>query len=221
MNTSTALVGSSGSGKTTVAALLLGLYPCRPGLLSIAGHSIGTLHTPTLRSLIILVPQEPTLFATTVAKNITYGLSESSPLTAPVNIYAAAARAGIHDFILSLPYGYHTEVGEGGIGLSGGQVQRLGIASALVRKPKVLILDEPTSSLDAESAKGIRGCIRELVKAGTTVLVITHSVEMMRSCETVVVMAGGKVVEKGTWEGLMKRKAGDLKRLIGSEGMMG
>ena len=100
-------------------------------------------------------------------------------------------------------------------------MQRLGIARALVRKPKVLIMDEPTSSLDAESAKGIRDCIKELVRARTTVLVITHSMEMMRGCENVVVMAAGKVVEQGTWRGLMQRVGGDVRKLIGGEGMMG
>lgn len=222
-NTSTAIVGSSGSGKSTIASLLLGLYPPSPlsytdlsfPTLTINGRDIRSLHMPTLRSLIAIVPQSPALFPTTIAANITYGLPETSPLVSASNIRAAAQAAGIDDFIASLPDGYHTRIGDGCAGLSGGQAQRLVIARALVRKPQLLVLDEPTSSLDSESAEVVRRTVRGLVeKKGMTVLVITHAREMIAVCERVVVVEKGGVVEEGGFDELMGR-VGALRRLLG------
>ena len=106
-------------------------------------------------------------------------------------------------------------MGDGGIGLSGGQVQRLGIARALVRKPQLLLMDEPTSALDAEAAEGIRQLVAELVREGCTVVVVTHSWEMMRACGNVVVLEAGKVVEMGMYTELVGKKEGRLRALIG------
>jgi ATP-binding cassette subfamily B (MDR/TAP) protein 1 len=172
----TAIVGSSGSGKSTIASLLLKLYqPANNPFtsspttsLSISGTNINSLHTTSLRSRMAIVSQTPTVFPGTIATNIAYGLSPSSPLAGIANIRAAAAAAGISEFIESLPNGYQTLIGDGGTVLSGGQAQRLAIARALVRNPDVLILDEATSALDVVSAGVIRDTIRKLVR-GTEV----------------------------------------------------
>ncbi|MCJ1438272.1 hypothetical protein MMC27_007660 [Xylographa pallens] len=211
---STALVGPSGSGKSTLAALLLRLYLSAPGTLTTGTIDISTLSLPSWRALCALVPQTPTLFPASIADNITYGLLASSPLASLASVQHAAARAGIHTFIVSLPRGYDTPIGDGGIGLSGGQVQRLGIARALVRKPLLLLMDEPTSALDAEAAESIRRLVEELVREGCTVVVVTHSWEMMRACRSVVVLEAGRVVERGMYTELM-RSEGRLRALMG------
>jgi ATP-binding cassette subfamily B (MDR/TAP) protein 1 len=233
----TAIVGSSGSGKSTIAALLLGLYP--PNLppsnlptssgnstLFFAGVPLSNLHLPSLRSQISYVAQNPVLFPLTVGANISYGLrSPNSPssLASQSNIQKAAHEAGIHEFIISLPQGYETIVGDGGMTLSGGQAQRVAIARALCRRPRVLVLDEATSALDGESARVIRDTIKKLAgrAAGTsrmrsssnggqrgdgmTVIAITHSVEMMRCLRNIVVLENGRVVEEGLFDELVTR----------------
>ena len=215
--TTTALVGASGCGKSTIANLLLALHPPDSGTLTINRVPIRHLHIPTLRSLIAIVPQQPTLFAATVAANIAYGLPESSPLTSLASVRAAATAAGINEFILSLPHGYGTLIGDGGTGLSGGQTQRVAIARALVREPKLLILDEATSGLDAQSARGVRDTVRRLEGRGVGVLVITHDRAMMEGCREVVVLERGRVVERGGFRELVAR-GGELTRLLGGVG---
>lgn len=212
--TTTALVGASGSGKSTIASLLLGLYPPSSGTIKINDIPISSLHTPTLRSLIALVPQQPTLFPTTIAQNIAYALPEGSPLASFGNIKAAAVAAGIDPFIKTLSAGYATLVGDGGTQLSGGQAQRIAIARAIVRRPRLLVLDEATSGLDGESARGVRGAIKAMARGGVGVLAITHDREMMRACGEVVVLRGGAVCERGSYEGLRWR-GGELTRLLG------
>ncbi|RDW73324.1 hypothetical protein BP6252_07231 [Coleophoma cylindrospora] len=220
----TAIVGSSGSGKSTLASILLGLYPPdqSPGQrhnnsLRLAGTPISDCNIASLRTQIAIVSQTPTIFPATVAQNITYGLAEGSPLASSSNITKAAAQAGIHDYITSLPSGYLTLIGEGGQGLSGGQAQRIAIARALIRRPKLLILDEATSALDVESAEVIRNTIRSLVKVdGMSILIITHNVEMMRIAGHIVVLDHGKVVDQGGFEEL-KEHGGAFTRLIGKK----
>ncbi|KAL2013350.1 hypothetical protein VTN00DRAFT_875 [Thermoascus crustaceus] len=225
-NTCTAIVGRSGSGKSTIASLLLSLYeaphpPSKDGTaaLSLGGIDIRHLHTSTLRSLISIVPQQPTLFPDTISANISYGLDPSSPLNTLENIHAAAQAAGIHEFIESLPWGYATVVGDGGdgIGLSGGQAQRVVIARALVRRPRILILDEATSSLDRESTEVIRQTVRRLVADGKrrlTVIIITHAKEMMEIADNIVVVDQGRVVEGGPYRVLAKRPGGKLGQML-------
>lgn len=218
----TAIVGTSGSGKSTIASLLLGLYPpstkpkpetastslVDPPSLTISGHDIRTLHLPTLRGMISIVLQTPTLFSTSVRTNITYGLTLDSPLVSQANVEHAARGAGIHDFIVSLPQGYETVIGDGGLGVSGGQAQRIVIARAMCRRPKILILDEATSALDGESALVVRQSVLELLKTvvGLTVIIITHAKDMMQCADKVVVLERGTVAEEGGFRELVARK---------------
>ena len=240
-----AIVGASGSGKSTIASLLLKLYPTtvhqssdRPDI-TISGQDIKRLHTRALRSHMAIVSQAPVLFPGTIMENITYGLSPSSPYTTPDNIQAAAKAAGIEDFINGLPSGYQTVIGEGGIGVSGGQAQRIAIARALARRPDVLILDEATSALDVESAGVVRDTIHRLVLGtrgssegdkevesdfaapGMTVIIITHAREMMAIADHIVMLDSGKVVEEGSFDEL-RRKRGPFARLLrGGDGPNG
>ncbi|OQU95995.1 hypothetical protein CLAIMM_02139 [Cladophialophora immunda] len=218
----TAIVGASGSGKSTIASLLLGLYPPTadhlalspsnpnegPASLTLTGRDIRTLDVSSLRSLIAAVPQIPVLLPTTVRENIVYGLPPDSPWTSATRIDSAARAAGIHEFIQSLPQGYATVIGEGGLGVSGGQAQRIVIARALIRDPKVLILDEATSALDRDSAASIRQSIARLSrekKGKLTVIVVTHAREMMEVADHVVVMEEGRAVEQGPFTELVER----------------
>lgn len=236
----TVIVGTSGSGKSTIAALLLKLYPTdhqpskRKPDISISNHDIKGLHTFTLRSRMAIVSQTPVIFPGTIAENITYGLSPSSPFTTTEGIQAAAAAAGVGEFIDSLPQGYRTVVGDGGTGLSGGQAQRIAIARAIVRKPDILILDEATSALDVESAGIIRDTVQRLVKESKeegvqdvgpsgfsqrgqrkhmTVIIITHAREMMAIAEKIVMLEKGRVVDEGSFEDL-RRKRGPFASLL-------
>lgn len=217
----TAVVGRSGSGKSTIASLLLSLYEAPlPHIgdpsISLGGIDIRRLHTPTLRSTISIVSQHPTIFPGTVHANITYGLEETSPHCSMHSINTAARAAGIDDFISSLPRGYYTAVGEGGIGLSGGQAQRIVIARALVRQPQILVLDEATSSLDPSSAELIRQTVQELVavRRELTVIIITHAKEMMEIADNIVVLEQGSVVEEGPFRVLAGRTRGKLRMLL-------
>lgn len=227
--TTTALVGGSGSGKSTIANLMLDLYStatvpnAKLGDLTFGGRDVKHIYTPSLRAMIVPVSQTPTLFASTVSENIAYGLPIGHPCNTPASIASAARQAGVHDFILSLPQGYDTLIGDGGLSLSGGQSQRIAIARALVRKPSVLILDEATSALDVESSNLIRHTIKSLVDNhdddrshdSMTVVIITHHKDMMEIAERVVVLDQGEIVEEGAFDELMAKKRGALANLLG------
>ncbi|KAL7927093.1 P-loop containing nucleoside triphosphate hydrolase protein [Trichoderma austrokoningii] len=212
--TCTGIVGSSGSGKSTIISLLMGLY--RPSdatrSLTFAGVPLSKLDMQHLRSTMAYVSQRPHLFPATVMDNIVYGLAEDSCFRDSLNVQAATKAAGIHDFIVSLPQGYTTLIGDGGIALSGGQEQRLSIARALVRHPRLLILDEPTSALDAESTSMIRETICSLTErarqkeSGMAIVMVTHTPEMMKICDSIVMIDGGVKVEEGSFDELMEAK---------------
>jgi ATP-binding cassette, subfamily B (MDR/TAP), member 1 len=213
-----AIVGSSGSGKSTIASLLLKLYAThsiptasanreifkQTGALTVACRDIRRLHTHTLRSLIAIVPQNPFLFPGTIKENIAYGLSPSNPFTSSASVREAAAAAGIADFIDSLENGYDTIVGEGGLELSGGQMQRIAIARALVRKPSCLIIDEATSALDAESVEIIKESIRKLVNMETPFSPVREEFEFGNIDRDV----GGRPVERSVAGGGYGRVGG-------------
>ncbi|KAB8265811.1 P-loop containing nucleoside triphosphate hydrolase protein [Aspergillus pseudonomiae] len=208
-NTCTAVVGRSGSGKSTIASLLLALYETPASdstpAISLGGVDIRKLHAPTLRSVVAIVSQQPTIFPGTIEANINYGLE--GPLRDQRNVRDAAKAAGIDEFVSSLPQGYSTVIGDGGVGLSGGQAQRVVIARALVRRPQILVLDEATSALDPASAEIIRHTVQRLVTSQVelTVIIITHAKGLMEIADNVVVLEHGRVVESGPYKTLAKR----------------
>lgn len=225
-NSCTAIVGRSGSGKSTIASLLLALYKApesrsnEPTIL-MGGEDIEHLHVPTLRSQIAIVSQQPTIFPGSIHANISYGIEPQAPMASMDSVRNAAKAAGIDEFIMSLPKGYWTEIGDGGIGLSGGQNQRLVIARALLRHPQILILDEATSSLDPEGAELVRQSIQRLVasRKDLTVIIITHAREMIEIADHVIVLNDGLVVEDGRYDVLSQNIGGKLYELMNySEG---
>jgi ATP-binding cassette subfamily B protein len=173
-----ALVGPSGAGKSTIAALLLRLYDPDHGSIRLDGHDLRALDASWLRTRVGTVAQEPVLFSTAIAANIRYGRPEA----ANTEVEAAARAANAHEFISALPEGYETEVGERGVRLSGGQKQRVAIARALLKDPPILILDEATSSLDAESESLVQDALERLM-ANRTSLVIAHRLSTVRNAE--------------------------------------
>ncbi|KAF3017747.1 hypothetical protein E8E14_005954 [Neopestalotiopsis sp. 37M] len=258
---SIAVTGHSGCGKSLLATLLLNIRrpahiprvrDVRPSInrhsLSFAGLPPEMVDVTELQTQMAYVSQQPFLFPTTIRGNIIYGLPESSELLDPSNVECAARRAGILDFVNSLPDGLNTLVGDGGQDLSGGQTQRICLARALVRRPKLLVLDEPTSALDPDAAEDIQRTITQLIQpadngplapswrpcdsirghvnGGSTVkslgqesaiavVLITHSVELMKVCDKIAVIDDGRVVEQGTFGELLNTN-GRLVELIGS-----
>ena len=196
-----ALVGQSGSGKTTLASLVPRLRDPNSGRVCIGGQDIRELALDDLRELIAVVPQEPTLFAGSIAENIAYGRLEASRK----EIEQAARDANAHEFISLFPEGYDTQVGERGVQLSGGQKQRIAIARAVVRKPEILILDEATSNLDSESEALVQAAIARVMKNHTT-LIVAHRLSTIRDADEIAVLRRGQVQERGTHEDLMAKK---------------
>ncbi|KAI1720374.1 ABC transporter transmembrane region domain-containing protein [Ditylenchus destructor] len=203
-----ALVGHSGCGKSTIISLLMRYYNFRHGSLTIDGVPITDLNTEWLRNTIGIVSQEPILFATTVERNLKMGKVD---VTMEEMIHACKM-ANAHEFILKLPDGYHTIIGEGGVKLSGGQKQRLAIARALVRKPKILLLDEATSALDTESESIVQQAI-DLASSGRTTVTIAHRLSTVRNANKIFVFDKGEIVECGTHDELI-RLDGTYRQLI-------
>jgi ATP-binding cassette, subfamily B, bacterial len=194
-------VGATGSGKSTLIKLLLRLYETTAGTIEVDGIDIATLSQKSLRSHIGLVSQDVFLFDGTIHENICYGHFESLQ----VDIENAAKLAEIHEFISQLPQGYNTQVGERGVQLSGGQRQRISIARAVLKKPKILIFDEATSSVDNETENAIQ---RSLVKLslGRTMIIIAHRLSSLINAETICVLEKGEIVEKGNHHQLLQMK---------------
>jgi ABC-type multidrug transport system fused ATPase/permease subunit len=207
-----ALVGPSGAGKTSVVNLLLRFYDPTRGRVTIGGVDLREVRTASLRSRIGYVPQEPVLFAGTVRENIAYG----KPQAKLEEVIRAAQVAHADEFIRALPQGYDTPLTEAGLNLSGGQRQRLAIARALLLDPEIIVLDEATSHLDAESEAAVQQALGQAFR-GRTVLVIAHRLSTVREVDRILVLQGGRVVEEGTYEDLMR--TGGLFRVL-AEGQL-
>ena len=205
------VVGPSGSGKTTLVKLILRLYDPQRGKVLIDGIDIKDVKLESLKKQVAIVLQNPILFDTTIAENIALG-KEDATLE---EIIAAAKAANAHSFIMKLPEAYDTKVGSGGKRLSGGERQRIAIASAILKDPKILILDEPTSSLDAIAEKEVSEAIDNLTR-GKTTIIIAHRLSTLRSVNKIIVLDRGAIVEEGTHEELLKRQ-GLYKKLFDAQ----
>uniref|UniRef100_UPI00398E631E bile salt export pump-like n=1 Tax=Pristiophorus japonicus TaxID=55135 RepID=UPI00398E631E len=197
----TAFVGPSGSGKSTAVQLIQRFYDPKQGMITLDGHDIRSLNIQWLRSLIGIVEQEPVLFATTIEENIRYGRDS---LTKD-QIIRAAKEANAYNFIMDLPEKFNTLVGEGGGQLSGGQKQRIAIARALVRNPKILLLDMATSALDNESEAVVQKAL-DKVRVGRTTISIAHRLSTVRNADVIIGFEHGRAVERGKHAELLERK---------------
>ncbi|KAH7856974.1 hypothetical protein Vadar_007449 [Vaccinium darrowii] len=205
------LVGGSGSGKSTVISLLERFYDPIKGEILVDGCNIKNLHLRWLRSQMGLVNQEPILFATSINENIMFG-DEGASME---NVMAAAKAANVHNFITKLSKGYDTQVGQFGVQFSGGQKQRIAIARALLRNPKILLLDEATNALDGESEKLVQVALDQ-ASVGRTTITIAHRLTTIRKADTIVVMQSGRVLESGSHDELMqmKNEGGAYSRMV-------
>jgi subfamily B ATP-binding cassette protein MsbA len=202
-----ALVGSSGAGKSTLVKLLPRFYDTCSGEILIDGVPIRDYPLKELRKLFGIVPQETVLFSGSVAENIAFGVEDASE----EDIRAAALAANALEFIEELDSGFETEVGERGVRLSGGQKQRIAIARAIMKDPRLLILDEATSSLDSESERLVQEALERLMKSRTT-FVIAHRLSTIQKADRILVLSGGRVVERGTHRELLQA-GGEYSRL--------
>lgn len=214
-DTTLALVGSSGCGKSTTLALLLRFYEPDEGSITIDGTDIRSFDPSWLRSHIALVQQEPLLFGVSVAENVAYAHSariarstgESVDLDDPellMRVEQACTKSNAHDFVMELPEGYATMVGERGTKLSGGQKQRIAIARALLAEPRILLLDEATSALDAESEGLVQDAI-DAASSGRSVMVVAHRLSTVRDADQIAVVSGGLVEDCGQHKELITR----------------
>ena len=188
-----AFVGDSGSGKTTIAKLLLGFYEAKGGTIEIGGTNISDISKSALRENVVYIPQDTFLFRGTVTENIAIGCEHATQ----EDVVAAAKIAMAHDFIEEMPLGYDTLIEENGSNLSGGQKQRLAIARAIVKKPRILILDEATSNLDALTEKTLTESLDSFAR-DITVIIIAHRLSLIRNCDRIYVFENGKITEAGT-----------------------
>jgi ATP-binding cassette subfamily B protein len=202
-----ALVGASGAGKSTLMNLLMRFHDVNTGKILIDGYDIRDVQIKSLRQQLALVPQENILFSGTVASNIAFG----QKVYDTESVEQAARIANAHDFIMELPQGYDTWVGERGVNLSGGQRQRISIARAVLHNPKILILDEATSALDAESESLVQEALQRLMQ-GRTVFIIAHRLATIRNSDRIIVLEQGQIVESGTHDELLQ-KAGRYAQL--------
>ncbi|KAL8199667.1 hypothetical protein R6Q57_013235 [Mikania cordata] len=211
--TVTALVGSSGAGKSTIVQLLARFYEPTQGRITVAGEDLRTFDKSEWARVVSIVNQEPVLFSVSVGENIAYGLPDEN--VSKDAVIAAAKAANAHDFIISLPEGYDTLVGERGGLLSGGQRQRVAIARALLKNAPILILDEATSALDAVSERLVQDALNRLMK-GRTTLVIAHRLSTVQNADQIALCSEGKIAELGTHSELLARK-GNYASLVGSQ----
>ncbi|MBA3909966.1 MAG: metal ABC transporter permease [Rhodobacter sp.] len=195
-----ALVGTSGSGKSTIARLLFRFYDVTEGAIRIDGQDIREVTQTSLHAQIGVVPQDTVLFNDTIGYNIAYGKDEATE----AEVVAAAKAARIHDFVMRLPDGYETRVGERGLKLSGGEKQRVGIARTLLKNPPILILDEATSALDTQTEQSIQDSLHEMGQ-GRSVITIAHRLSTIADADQILVMEDGQVIERGQHDELLRR----------------
>ena len=195
-----ALVGPSGAGKTSIANLICRFYDPVQGQVTIDGYNLRNIKLTSLRRQVAVVLQDSFLFNNTVAENLLYG----KPDATEDELIAAARAANAHDFIMQLPDGYGTEIGERGVRLSGGQKQRLALARAILADPRILILDEATSSVDAEAEYLIQQALERVLR-GRTALVIAHRLSTIRNADKIIALERGRIAEVGSHEELMQR----------------
>ncbi len=193
-----ALVGPSGSGKSTVGRLMFRFYDVSGGAIRIDGQDLRDVTQSSLHQAIGVVPQDTVLFNDTIGYNIAYGRADASQ----ADVIAAARAARIHDFIVSLPDGYQTTVGERGLKLSGGEKQRVGIARTLLKNPPILLLDEATSALDTQTERDIQDSLRDMGR-GRTVVTIAHRLSTIADSDVIVVLEDGRITEQGTHDALL------------------
>ena len=194
-----AIVGLSGAGKSTIARLLYRFYNPQQGNISIDGSPLETLTLESVRRAIAVIPQDTVLFNDTLFYNILYG----RPTATLEEVYEAAKLARIHDFILSLPQGYQTLVGERGLKLSGGEKQRVSIARSILKNPLIYIFDEATSALDTQTEKELQESLKTVSHQKTT-LIIAHRLSTIVHAYQILVLHNGRIMEKGTHHELLK-----------------
>ena len=211
--TTVALVGQSGSGKSTIANLVTRFYDVNEGSISIDGTDIKDFKKESLRGLLGLVTQDSILFNETVRNNISLGKENASD----EEIIEAAKIANAHDFIMELPNGYNTNIGDSGNKLSGGQKQRLSIARAVLKNPPIMILDEATSALDTESERLVQDALEKMMRNRTSI-VIAHRLSTIQNANTIVVLQKGKIVEQGSHAELLAAN-GVYKNLVGMQSL--
>ena len=196
-----AVVGPSGSGKSTIGRLLFRFYDVQKGAVTIDGQDLRDLTLDSLHLAIGVVPQDTVLFNDSIGYNIAYGRAGATQ----ADVEEAAKAAQIHDFIIGLPEGYDTQVGERGLKLSGGEKQRVGIARTLLKDPPILLLDEATSALDTETERDIQGALKRAGQ-GRTVITIAHRLSTVADADRIVVLEDGVIVEEGSHADLLARK---------------
>jgi ATP-binding cassette subfamily B protein len=202
------LVGPSGGGKSTLVNLIARFYDVTGGAVLVDGVDVRRLDSGHYRRQLGMVLQDPYLFHGTVLENIRYGLPDADL----AKVIAAARAANAHDFVCKLPHGYDTIVGERGHTLSGGERQRVSIARAILHDPRILILDEATSSVDTETERQIQEALERLVH-GRTVFAIAHRLSTLRKADRLFVIADGRLVESGTHHELLQHPHGKYRRL--------
>ncbi len=195
-----AIVGPSGAGKSSFANLLLRFYDPAAGAIYLDGIDIRSLKISALRHQIGFIQQNPVLFNASILENIRYG----RPAAAYCQVEKAAMLANAHDFVMELPRGYDTPVGELGANLSGGQRQRIALARAIILEPAILLLDEPTAALDSHAEQQVIAAIRN-VSRGRTTFIITHHLSTLLASDKIVYLAGGQIVETGSRDELLAR----------------
>jgi len=210
-----ALVGASGSGKTTLVRLLMRDFDNYSGAISFSGKDVKDQSWIGLRADLSIVPQTSALLGASVGEAIAFGVVPGATAT-DAEVESASRQACAHDFVAARQGAYSSSVGSGGSALSGGERQRVSIARAIIRHPRLLILDEPTSALDAATAASVGQALLQKREDRPTTIVVTHRLELIRSCDMVAVLSAGKIVQHGQFSELLAQSEGALAKIIHS-----